>query len=123
MFRFLCVAFLLLVYPAPGKALAGELPTDVHPWQVYEFEMTAERELSSPYVDGLPEGGPGYVSVTFRGEKGEAEIGGARINGRSSWLLVPGPWSRCRWIIRNRPPASPFTFLDLMESSRSNNKK
>ena len=58
MSRFLCVAFLLLVRPAPGKALEGDLPTDIHPWQVYEFEMIAERELSSPYVDGLLEGGP-----------------------------------------------------------------
>jgi hypothetical protein len=97
MARFLCVAFLLLVRPAPGKALEGDLPTDIHPWQVYEFEMIAERELSSPYVDGLLEGGPGYVLVTFRGENGQAE---------GQQLKVTGFWDGgSRWRVRFAPPA------------------
>ena len=37
------------------------------------IEDTAEWELSGPNVNGLPVGGPGYVSVTFCGEDGKAE--------------------------------------------------
>ena len=97
MLKFLCVACLWLVYSASVTAGARESAADIHPWEVYEFELTADRELGNPYVESLPEGGPGLVSVTFQGESGEAE----------GWQLnVTGFWDGgSRWRIRFAPPA------------------
>jgi len=72
--------------------------TAVHVWEVLEIEMTAERQPGSPYVDGLPDGGPGYVSVQFRGESGPAK-------GQS--LSVAGFWDGGQtWRVRFAPPAA-----------------
>ncbi|MHC4404305.1 MAG: hypothetical protein ACYTG0_32020 [Planctomycetota bacterium] len=35
--------------------------------------MTAERQIANAYVEGLPEGGLGYVTVVFEGETDKAE--------------------------------------------------
>ena len=71
-------------------------------WEVYEIELIAQRKLDEPYVDGLPDGGPAYVTVVFRHEesqagKGEYRTGGFWDGGRT-WRVrfsppLPGPWS------------------------------
>ena len=86
-----------LLYNSPSKADASRMADDIHAWDVFELEMRAKRELSSPYVESLPEGGPGLVSVTFQGENGEAE-------GRQ--FKVTGFWDGgSRWRVRFAPPA------------------
>jgi len=41
--------FLLFVATTPERASrAGEVPADLHPWDVFEIEMTAERKLGKP---------------------------------------------------------------------------
>ena len=80
------------------RAVAAESPSELHPWEVFEVEMTAERELTSPYVEGLPESGPAYVTVTFRRESGEA---------RGQELRVTGFWDGAQtWRVRFAPPAT-----------------
>lgn len=67
-------------------------------WTPYEMELTADADLATPYVDGLPEAGSGYVTATFHGESGEAM-------GRE--LRVTGFWDGGRtWRIRFAPPAA-----------------
>ena len=110
MLRFVCAAFLLLVYTSSGKAGGGELPASIHPWDVYEFEMTAERELSGPYVEGLPEGDSGYVSVVFQGESGDAEgrqfsVTGFWDGGRT-WRVRFAPPTPSEWSFRSSSPDS-----------------
>ena len=85
-----------LLYTSPSKADVSQVGDDIHAWDVFELEMTAKRELSSPYVESLPEGGPGLVSVTFKGESGAAE--GRQFN-------VTGFWDGgSRWRARFAPP-------------------
>ncbi len=100
MLRLVCTslvaAFLLSPCPATGDARQAE--DDIHPWDVYELELTAQQELNSPYVDGLPDGTPGHVSVTFRGEGGEAE---------GQQIRITGFWDGGRtWRVRFAPPMS-----------------
>ena len=101
MFRLVCTSFvaasLLLLHNLPATGAAKQSSTSTHPWEVYELEMTAERELSRPYVEGLPEGGAGYVSVIFQGESGDAK-------GRK--FKLTGFWDGSRtWRVRFAPPA------------------
>ena len=75
---------------------------DLCPWEVFEIEMTAERRIGNAYVEGLPEGGPGYVTAVFKGETDKAEglhysIAGF-WDGGSTWRVrfappAPGEWS------------------------------
>ncbi|MHB8862456.1 MAG: apiosidase-like domain-containing protein [Pirellulaceae bacterium] len=93
-------AFLLLLsaHLLPVGQAGGQEAASVHPWDVYELEMTSERELSNPYVEGLPESDAGYVVVTFQGESGEAE---------GQQLKITGFWDGGRtWRARFAPPAS-----------------
>ncbi|MCR4412882.1 MAG: DUF4038 domain-containing protein [Thermoguttaceae bacterium] len=73
-------------------------PDKVHPWTVFEIELTAQRDLAEPYREGLPDAGPGHVKVVFRGESGEAQ-------GRQ--IAIHGFWDGGRtWRARFAPPAS-----------------
>lgn len=95
--KFIYAAVVSLMMAAPVTGNEGQASGTVHPWEVYELEMTAERELGNPYVDGLPESGSGYVSVIFQGESGEAE--GERLE-------VTGFWDGGQtWRVRFAPPA------------------
>jgi hypothetical protein len=95
--RWSSIAVFLLFTPLASSD-AAQVADSVHAWDVFELEMTAEKELSSPYVDSLPEGSPGFVSVTFQREDGEA---------KGQQLKVTGFWDGGRtWRIRFAPPAS-----------------
>jgi len=52
-------------------------------WEVFEFTMTARGETANPYVEGLPDGGPPFVTATFTGTGGEA---------RGQRYAIPGFW-------------------------------
>jgi hypothetical protein len=75
---------------------------EVPEWQLFEVELKAQKEMASPYVDGLPDDGQPYVTVVFAGEGGEAK--GRRYvvsgfwDGGQTWKTrfappVPGLWS------------------------------
>ncbi|MCD6392778.1 MAG: DUF4038 domain-containing protein [Planctomycetes bacterium] len=69
----------------------------VKEWDVFEIEMTAQDETSNPYVNRLPDDGPGYVKVVFRGETGKA---------KGKILTVTGFWDGGdTWKVRFAPPA------------------
>jgi len=86
---------LLVVVLASGGGLAPA--ADLRPWEVYEVEMTAQRAMASPYVEGLPEGGPPCVTVAFRGQSDEAQ---------GQECVVAGFWDGGRtWRVRFAPPA------------------
>jgi len=108
-----CVALfaicLLLVVTLPEKTAALDDLAELHPWEVFEVEMTAERELSSPYVEGLPEGGDGYVRVTFQCESREAQGQQLTVtgfwDGDQTWRArfappAPGEWSYCSFMAK-----------------------
>ena len=74
--------------------LLPALAQTAHPWEPYEIPMTAETVLADPYVDGLPDSGKPYVTVTFTGP------GGRRV-------AVPGFWDGGQnWKVRFAPPAA-----------------
>ena len=88
----------------PEQTAALDDLAELHPWEVFEVEMTAERELSSPYVEGLPEGGDSYVSVTFQCESCEAQ---------GQKLTVTGFWDGDQtWRVRFAPPAPGEAYAD-----------
>ena len=76
---------------------------EVRTWDVVEIELTADGPaMANPYVDGLPEGGDGYVTALFRGSGGEAE--GLEMaltgfwDGGATWKVrfappLPGEWT------------------------------
>ena len=76
---------------------------DLHPWEVFEIELSAERQLSQPYTESLPEGSPGYVTAVFHGKSGTAERPAAyrsrasgtasRSGGSASRRRRPGEWT------------------------------
>jgi len=73
------------------------LSAELRPWEVFELELTAQSETPVGYVEGLPDGGPGYVSVTFRGESGEA---------LDQEYTLTGFWDGGQtWRVRFAPPA------------------
>jgi hypothetical protein len=95
--RWSSIAVFLALTPLASSD-AAQVADSVHAWDVFELEMTAEKALSTPYVDSLPEGRPGFVSVTFQGEDGEA---------KGQQLKVTGFWDGGRtWRVRFAPPAS-----------------
>ncbi len=58
------VAAAIVLACEAGQLGAAEV---VWPWQVVELQWTAERKLAEPYVDGLPEGGPAYLTIVLAG--------------------------------------------------------
>ncbi|HOK45312.1 MAG TPA: DUF4038 domain-containing protein [Bryobacteraceae bacterium] len=66
-------------------------------WEVFEFTMTARGETANPYVEGLPDGGPPFVTATFTGTGGEA---------RGQRYAIPGFWDGGKiWKVRFALPA------------------
>jgi hypothetical protein len=58
--------------------------------------MTAARDLSTPYVDGLPDSGVPMVRVVFTGVAGEA---------KGSKYVIAGFWDGGKtWRARFTPP-------------------
>jgi len=89
--------------PRPPRATDSAAPAaGLRTWEVYEIELTAQKKLDRPYVDGLPDGGAAYVTVAFRhegsqGGKGEYRVGGFWDGGRT-WRVrfappLPGVWT------------------------------
>jgi hypothetical protein len=91
----LAIAVLLGVLPLldPRATAEGRVP----PWQAFEIELQAQTEMANPYVDGLPDHGPAYVTVVFEGQGGAA---------RGERYVVSGFWDGGRtWKARFAPPA------------------
>jgi hypothetical protein len=84
LFRTLAIAFLFLL------AARLSVAEDVTVWTLYEIELTAQADLARPYVDGLPEGKPGYVKATFRGEGGNAKGRELHVARRITYLVDHG---------------------------------
>ena len=79
-------------------AAAGAQDREGRPWEVIEWELTAQAATAEPYLDGLPEGGAGALRVTFTGRGGEA---------RGRRYVVPGFWDGGRvWKVRFAPPSA-----------------
>jgi hypothetical protein len=86
------VAVLVVVAMQPAIA------ETTHPWQVFEISLTSSRPLDAPYVDGLPDGKPGYLRATFQCDQGE-------LSGRK--YQVTGFWDGKRsWRVRFSFPAA-----------------
>lgn len=69
----------------------------VRPWQIVELQWSAQRTLTDPYVDGLPEGGSPYLKVILRRTDNEAQ---------GTHLEVPGFWDGGQdWKVRFALPA------------------
>ena len=83
--------------PEPPRA-AESIPitAELRAWEIYEIELTAQRELDSPYVDGLSDGGGAHVTAVFRSEDSHAGAGEYRVGGF---------WDGGRtWRVRFAPP-------------------
>jgi hypothetical protein len=93
---------LCAIREAPAASAEGR------PWEPFEVEMKAKADLADPYVQGLPEGGRPYVTVTFTGKSGEAK--GQRY-------AIPGFWDGGRtWRARFAPPApGEWSYLSASE--------
>jgi hypothetical protein len=79
-------------------ALAPASAQTVPAWEPFEVAMTARAALANPYVDGLPDGGKPYVTVTFSGTGGDA---------RGQRIAVAGFWDGGQsWKARFAPPAA-----------------
>lgn len=93
---FCAIANLLVLLPCAANAAAEVREARV--WDVVEIELTAERDLAKPYVDGLPDQGAGYVTVVFRGTEGEA---------KGKEYKLTGFWDGARqWKVRFAPPVA-----------------
>ncbi|MFC1597755.1 DUF4038 domain-containing protein [Planctomycetota bacterium] len=96
---------LLLSIPLCFFSMAAA-SADLHSWEVFEIEMTAERQIANAYMEGLPKGGPGYVTVVFRGETGEAQGQHYTIagfwDGGSTWRVRFAPPTLGEWSYRSR---------------------
>jgi hypothetical protein len=69
-----------------------------HLWEPFEIGMTANAEFANAYVEGLPDGGPPFVVVTFTGTGGDA---------RGLSYALPGFWDGAKvWKVRFAPPAA-----------------
>ncbi len=92
--RLLACSIVLLLWTGGLQAKAEDRAC--RPWEPIEIVLSAERELAAPYVDGLPEGKPGYVEAVFRSESGKA---------KAAELRLSGFWDGGRtWRIRFAPP-------------------
>jgi hypothetical protein len=73
-------------------------PATVRPWEVFEVELTAQSELSNPFVDGLPDNSPPLARVTFTGPDSRVLVVAAFWDGGRTWRArfappAPGEWS------------------------------
>ncbi len=90
--------FLCLLLSLTLSADAVYCQTAVKTWDVFEIEMTAERTFENPYVNGLPDDGPGYVRITFTCTDGQ---------GKGERYTVTGFWDGgTLWKARFAPPAA-----------------
>lgn len=89
----LCVAAVLTAMPS----MASEL----HTWEVYEAELTAEGSYDNPYMDVAPDPGHDLVTAEFAGVSGEAEGETVEVvgfwDGGDTWRVrfappLPGRW-------------------------------
>jgi len=88
----------LFVTVLVGLCCAPALSAEVRPWEVFELALTATAEGQVGYVEGLPDGGPCYLTVEFRGEGGAAQ---------GQQYTVAGFWDGDRtWRVRFAPPAA-----------------
>ncbi len=55
----------------------------VHSWEPVEIEFESSGLLENPYVEGLPDDGPAYLSVTFKGIDKKAK--GQQLKLRGFW--------------------------------------
>lgn len=88
--------------PHPPRDSGPIDAVEVRAWEAYEIELTAQRELKRPYVEGLPDGKPPQVTAVFRRDapgagKSEYRVGGFWDGGRT-WRVrfappEPGIWS------------------------------
>ncbi len=68
-----------------------------HPWQPFEITLTAQARLPNPYLDGLPEGGPPYVTATFTHPEGHRYVIPGFWDGGQTWKVRFAPPGPGRW--------------------------
>jgi hypothetical protein len=91
-----CFAMNVLLVLLVSGLCFGE--AEVGQWEVFELELTAEKEMENPYLEGLGEGEQGYVRAEFVCKSGSAE--GKR-------LTITGFWDGGKnWKVRFAPPAA-----------------
>ncbi len=77
------------------------LATVVTQWTVFEVPMTAQTGFANAYRDGLPDGGPPLVTVTFKNGRREYQIAGFWDGGKT-WKARFAPPSPGRWSYESR---------------------
>ncbi|MFP4173193.1 MAG: DUF4038 domain-containing protein [Candidatus Hydrogenedentota bacterium] len=88
----LCLAAVLGVM----GSIAGAEVSELHTWEVYEAEWTAEGSYDNPYVEVPPDAGQDLVTAEFVGVSGEAE---------GETLEAVGFWDGGdTWRVRFAPP-------------------
>lgn len=95
------LCFLPVLLYAMSACNAGSAEAPVHPWEMVEISMETERELVSPYVDGLPDDQPPFARVSFKGLEGPATGTNVVLNafwdGGKVWKVRFAPPAPGRW--------------------------